>query len=592
MRLMKSMIAMLLALAAMVVQAGESAEFRLDTMDGPRVARAVETIAYSTAWNNGGTVSVAVDGVAIKEANAPASGDVVWNAAQATPGTHTLTHTCGGETLAAVFEVKTVDPVVVINFKKEDSEWDQSCDKAYWMCLERDGSAIYSGQEESMPVGTYTLVPYSGETEFADPEPMQITIDGTQSRIEREVVIKRKKVWFNCIFFNQSKPDYGMLPDTLGLGSCCKWRLGLNEWRESGQSIEVPTGKYTLELAFDERIRLMVGTETGSMPITLDGTETSRTEYINALGANGAKVEFHFRGMSSEWDNPPEFDESKVSITLRNSRGTMIIPAGEYALPQGTYRASFAYAQEAAWTAPAEMSFSVDGKDRCLTLNFVDANDAASKMVNIWFDANGGTVDTPVLRYASDWRDGHRTQLEYVPTPRREGFEWIGWFMHKSAKSRKLAGFVPSYNDDEWEKTHVFGENESVNGTPAIHVYALWTDMTPTWFEKLTSIFTASGGDIATASVMPAANGCRTVGECYALGIDPEDPNDDFKITDFKMENGKPVITVNHTEDGSGESFLPRMRTLGKAELSDEWQEVPEEGNPAHRFFKVTVDLP
>ena len=103
MRLMKSIIAMLLALSAMVGRAGESAELRLDTMDGTRVARAVETIAYSTAWNGGGAVNVAVDGVAIKEAGAPASGDVVWNAAQATPGTHTLTHTCGGETLTAVF---------------------------------------------------------------------------------------------------------------------------------------------------------------------------------------------------------------------------------------------------------------------------------------------------------------------------------------------------------------------------------------------------------------------------------------------------------------------------------------------------------
>ena len=95
----------LAALAAMTGWAGESAEFRLDTMDGTRTARSVETIAYSSLWNNGGAVSVAVDGAAIKEANAPATGDVVWNAAQATPGTHTLTHTCGGETLTAVFEV-------------------------------------------------------------------------------------------------------------------------------------------------------------------------------------------------------------------------------------------------------------------------------------------------------------------------------------------------------------------------------------------------------------------------------------------------------------------------------------------------------
>ena len=117
MKTIKTTVMAVAVLAAMVGRASESAEFRLDTMDGLRTARAVETIAYSTAWNNGDSVSVALDGVAVKEANAPASGDVVWNAAQATPGTHTLTHTCGGETLTAVFEVVQVPlPDVVVHF--------------------------------------------------------------------------------------------------------------------------------------------------------------------------------------------------------------------------------------------------------------------------------------------------------------------------------------------------------------------------------------------------------------------------------------------------------------------------------------------
>ncbi len=101
---------------------------------------------------------------------------------------------------------------------------------------------------------------------------------------------------------------------------------------------------------------------------------------------------------------------------------------------------------------------------------------------------------------------------------------------------------------------------------------------------------TASEYNVIESTV--AANGCRTVGECYALGINPEDPDDDFRIKSFKMDGTKPVVTVNHTEDGSGASLLPRMKILGKAELSGEWEEVPEEGNPAHRFFTVTVEEP
>ena len=123
--------------------------------------------------------------------------------------------------------------------------------------------------------------------------------------------------------------------------------------------------------------------------------------------------------------------------------------------------------------------------------------------------------------------------------------------------------------------------------------YAFWTTMTTDYLSQHPPFATASNGDIAMAAAMPAANGCRTVGECYALGIDPEDPNDDLKITDFKMEDGKTVITLNHTKDGSGNSFESRIKTLGKANLTDsDWVDVTDKDQSAYRFFKVTVDLP
>ena len=117
-----------------------------------------------------------------------------------------------------------------------------------------------------------------------------------------------------------------------------------------------------------------------------------------------------------------------------------------------------------------------------------------------------------------------------------------------------------------------------------------------TWLTNFISVFTASDGDAETAVTMTAANGCRTVGECYALGIDPEDPDDDLKITDFKMKDGKPVITLNHTKDGSGYSFEDRIKTLGKTNLYDKtWLEIPKDGTRATtplRFFKVEVEMP
>ena len=89
-----------------------------------------------------------------------------------------------------------------------------------------------------------------------------------------------------------------------------------------------------------------------------------------------------------------------------------------------------------------------------------------------------------------------------------------------------------------------------------------------------------------------AANG-RRVWECYLLGLDPEEADDDFRIASFEVVDGVPAFTFSHTRDGSGVSFEPRIRILGKARLDDAaWTEMPEGGDPALRFFKAEVALP
>ena len=76
------------------------------------------------------------------------------------------------------------------------------------------------------------------------------------------------------------------------------------------------------------------------------------------------------------------------------------------------------------------------------------------------------------------------------------------------------------------------------------------------------------------------------------LGVDPTKAGDDFKITRFWMENGEPKFEFSHSVDGSGNSFVPRIKPLGKEKLSDSWQEVPSGGNSSFRFFTVEVELP
>ena len=47
------------------------------------------------------------------------------------------------------------------------------------------------------------------------------------------------------------------------------------------------------------------------------------------------------------------------------------------------------------------------------------------------------------------------------------------------------------------------------------------------------------------------------------LGIDPTKANDDFKITRFWMEGGKPMFEFSHSTDGAGNSFVPRLKVRG-----------------------------
>ena len=76
------------------------------------------------------------------------------------------------------------------------------------------------------------------------------------------------------------------------------------------------------------------------------------------------------------------------------------------------------------------------------------------------------------------------------------------------------------------------------------------------------------------------------------LGVDPTKVDDDFKITRFWMEGGRPMFEFNHSADGAGKSFVSRIKVKGKAKLSDGWSDVPDGGEKSFRFFTVEVALP
>lgn len=105
MKKIKTIIALMVAFAALGVFADDSAPFSLNTDKGTRIAKKRELISYSTEWDKGSSVLVTANGATLKEAVAPASGDVVWDSAKASLGLHTFTHVSGGKTLTAQFTV-------------------------------------------------------------------------------------------------------------------------------------------------------------------------------------------------------------------------------------------------------------------------------------------------------------------------------------------------------------------------------------------------------------------------------------------------------------------------------------------------------
>jgi hypothetical protein len=185
-----------------------------------------------------------------------------------------------------------------------------------------------------------------------------------------------------------------------------------------------------------------------------------------------------------------------------------------------------------------------------------------------------------------DRKDGKTDWMNYSTTFDAEGEHEIVWTYVSD-------GWLP---EDEGYSSCMWVDGVIWTPTPSKDITVDMGDgksvVVPTeWIDKYDSIVTAAGGDKAAALMRTAANG-RKMWECFMLGVDPTKADDDFKITRFWMEGGKPKFEFSHSTDGAGNSFTPRIKTKGKAKLSDDWSDVPEGGNSTFRFFTVEVALP
>ena len=340
--------------------------------------------------------------------------------------------------------------------------------------------------------------------------------------------------------------------------------------------------------------------------------------------------------INSQRGNLPEFDPSKVRISIGrvefNPAGNDYIPAktggltglelykfywlpvGRYYLKDVTYDTDTS-SGDPYWGAVLGPTSARLIESRLIQVRN-DDNDLITEYT-INFDVFGGAN---VARAVFDSREGECAKSEAwfpynssqysdegirvvsekaLPKPERTGFRFMGWFTKESGGLEFKEGVTIAGDKVRWNLPFDY----------TFKVYAQWTDMTDKWVNELfpdLPVFEQDVNLVALAKTT-AANGKLTVAQCYSCGVDPTDPNDDLKITDFEMKDGKPVITLNHTEDGSGNSFLPRVKTLGAKSLdasaqgtkspgtAAQWDDMSDVADPeaaGYRFFKVEVEMP
>ena len=78
------------------------------------------------------------------------------------------------------------------------------------------------------------------------------------------------------------------------------------------------------------------------------------------------------------------------------------------------------------------------------------------------------------------------------------------------------------------------------------------------------------------------------------LGLNPEVATNDFRIVSFPMKaDATPDLANLELAPPPSQWNVPATwKVKGAATLDGPWGDVPAEGNPAYRFFKVEVVLP
>ena len=169
-------------------------------------------------------------------------------------------------------------------------------------------------------------------------------------------------------------------------------------------------------------------------------------------------------------------------------------------------------------------------------------------------------VDLSAVRKPYAYADGGTYGA--LATPKRSGYSFVGWFTGENGTGTQIT-------------------EDSAMAPRSQTVYSHWQPQAG--LDAWLAAQNLKADDVA-------ANG-RTAAECYALGLDPTDATNDFRIVSIEMVDGKPKVEWEpKTNRWTGEELNVVLK--GAVSLDGPWDVVQEGGEAAYRFFKVVVELP
>lgn len=222
----------------------------------------------------------------------------------------------------------------------------------------------------------------------------------------------------------------------------------------------------------------------------------------------------------------------------------------------------------------------------------------ASALQDIDFPASLTTVGES----AFDWCLG----LGYVCFPATLRTIGAGAFTTcPSLEDLYFEGNAPTIGDNQfWYSSPVFHVQENTTGWDAVAErfdveVAIGEGsggedspaLTMDWLAQYPTLWSAAGGDLATAAKMTAANGL-TLNECYIAGLDPTDPDSKFEAR-IDIVDGQPIVTWKPQLD-KADAALRTYTTYGCSEIGGAWIDIDTtttETKATLKFFKVSVDM-